>query len=153
MNIEETNKPLTFEELSNRPPKKVGKKTLHTGIPVKVNNVTVYFKDDSEETFPESMTLEELLDIDQRKPGIVASVSPNLYSVFQSSVNKTLEPYVKVGDTVVFAKKIYMPVGKDIKDQYTVLEVELASIGSMSVFVAKLSDGTSSVLTNFLKVV
>lgn len=145
---------LTSEDLIKKPPKAVKKKkVVHTGIAIKIGNVTLYYP--KPEVVPElgiveGMSLEGLLQL-QNEEGIVpTSVDPPMYSIFKT-VDGKLQTYVAVGDRVRYAKAIYMPSGVVMTDEFTVTNVELSSLGNMSVFVAALDNGDTTVLTNFLK--
>lgn len=135
------------EEIKHNIPKKGNTKGKASII---LGNVTILFNDDVEEDFDNITSLNDLLILDRKKPGIIYAMKPALYSAFQSTVNKTLEPYVNKGDKVKYADKRYVPSFADIEDEVEVTDVELVSIGSMSVFAAKLSNGDHSVLTHYL---
>lgn len=146
---------LTSEDLIKKPPKAVnGKKHIHTGVRIKVNNVYVYIKEkglvgvrDTDDVW----SLEELLSFQLKEPNGISSFQPPLYSIFKSAIDGKLQPYVAVGDRVRYVKAIYMPSGTTMNDEFTVTNVELSSLGNMSVFVAALDNGDTTVLTNFLK--
>lgn len=154
---------LTSEDLIKKPPKAVKKKaTKPTGVPFKIGTSIVYLREDGvyspnpnekgksiELDFPE--TVEGILELQQLYPNIITGIVPPLYSIFKSAIDGKLQPYVAVGDRVKYVKAIYMPSGVTINDEFTVTNVELSSLGNMSVFVAALDNGDTTVLTNFLK--
>lgn len=142
---------MEFENLNNENVTKTPSKTKVLSVPIQLGNVTVYFKADPEENFDLITTLDDVLSLDKKKPGLLRTVKPPLYSVFQGTNDKTLEPYVAVGDKVKYRKQIYAPDECDINTEFEVISVELVSLGSMSVFSARLNNGEHSILTNFLK--
>ena len=142
---------MEFENVQNEKVNKTPSKKKELSIPIELGNVTVYFNNDPEEDFSIISTLDDVLALDTKKPGLIKAVKPPLYSVFHGANNKTLEPYVVVGDKVKYRKQIYAPAECDIDTEFEVISVELVSLGNMSVFSARLNNGEHSILTNFLK--
>lgn len=141
---------MEFENLKNEENKPVSKEKQNNLEEIVINNVSIFLNSDPDEDFTKILTIEDLLKLDKKKPGIIINIEPKLYSAFKSSVNGVLEPYVAKGDKVRYKKEKLASSTQDWETIHTVEEVELSSIGSMSIFNARLSNGEIC-LTNYLK--
>lgn len=143
-----------FDDLVNKKgTEKVSKVLKVDELPyVKIGNVTIAFNNDPEEDFTKIKTIEDVLDLDIKKVGIIAKITPPLYSAFKGSVNRTIEPHVRKGDTVKFVnKRCKASSTSDEADEFEVAGIEIQSLKSMSIFVASLTNGTKSVLSSYLR--
>lgn len=142
---------MKFENLNNEEKNVVSKKKPKD-VTTKINGVTVFFNADEEDDVENIKTFQDLLKFDKKKPGAITRFSPKLYSIFTSKVNKTIETYVNKGDTVKYASPAYVPIRNNIDEQFTVKDITLNSLGSMSVLVAELSNGDIIIPNKLIKV-
>lgn len=103
-----------------------------------INGVSILLAKDIEENYSNIKTMQDLIDLDNRKPYAVKKISPPIYKDYFDEKKGKLIPYVKVGDTVEirhqYIEKNHSNIGK-------VFSVDLASLSDMTVIIAKLEDG------------
>ena len=116
------------------------------GKQVLINDVVFIFdEEDKEEDFTNLTTLQDVIKLDKKKPNLLLAISPPLYSTFKSTVTKNIEPYVEVGDIVVYKNIAFAPDKKIVP--FTVSAVVIKSLGNMSVIIAEFESGGFALTT------
>lgn len=130
--------------------KNVNQDDLEENI-IMMNNVKVYMKKDPDEDYAGVNTIEQLIDIEERKPGHIKNMAPKIYSKYlKEGKAYTLETYVKKNDRVKYGRLNCIPRNEAEGLVHTVEKIELSAIGSMAVVTAKLSNGDMC-LTQYLE--
>lgn len=139
-----------MEEFENLTESKSSSTPKPTTEVITIGRVKVELLVDPDEDYSTVTTAQDLVNLDSKKPGIIKSITPKLYPAFASSVNKTLESHVEIGDNVRYKTSAAIPVGSDGETIYEVVDLELVGLTDMTAFVARLSNG-DLVLTLHLK--
>lgn len=108
---------------------------------IKVNigrGVTVLFVKDSEEDYSKLKHLNDVVELDLRKPGVLADFRPPLFKEYINRVNHTIETFAKIGDIVTIDRKYLDPKG-DVPRR--VIDLYFKSLNNMTVVMVKLEDG------------
>lgn len=102
------------------------------------NNVTVTLVKDAEEDYTKLYTLQDILDLDKRKPSNIVSISPPLYHELINKATSSIKIHAPVGSVVKVQRK-FMDSKGDIPREVKALH--LKSLNNMTVIVATLDDG------------
>lgn len=113
-----------------------------------LGGVTMVAVEDTEESYKEIHTLEDVFAFDKKKPNNIIGFIPSFYHEFVNTETRELKPFVKVGDVVTVKRKFLNKKG-DIPR--VVKNVYAKAINNMSVIIATLDDG-DIVLTNQLDI-
>jgi hypothetical protein len=91
-----------------------------------------------EEDYSHLTTSQDIIDLDIRNPNAIYSFEPALFNDFIDKATHNINPFVKIGDTVIVKKKYANSKGhipRKVKDIY------FKSLGNMTVIIAVLQDG------------
>jgi hypothetical protein len=128
--------------------KNVGKESFNYIKHKILHNVIVLLVPDEEEDYSKINTLFDLINLDLRKPNLIAGFEPPLYKDFVDTFNKSIKTFVKVDDLVTVKAKYEDNRGhipRQVKDLY------LKTLNNMTVIIAILNDNDYC-LTNRLEI-
>lgn len=101
-------------------------------------NVTLTVVKDSEEDYTKIVTLEDVINLDRRKPSNIVSISPPLYHELIDKAKKCIKIHAEVG-AMVKVKRKFMDKKGDIPRR--VDKLHLQALNDMTIIVATLEDG------------
>jgi hypothetical protein len=101
------------------------------------NGVVVILVKDAEEDYSTIKTIQDVLELDKKKPNNIVGLNPPIYHEFIDRAKKTINLFVNEGDLVTVNRK-FMDKKGDIPRR--VEKVYIKSLNNMSVIVAQLDD-------------
>ena len=100
-------------------------------------DVSVILVKDAEEDYSTILTIQDVLELDKRKPNNIVGLSPPIYHEYIDRAKKTINLFVKVDDLVTVKSKFMDNKGHIPR---RVKKVYVKSLNNMSVIIAELDD-------------